>query len=93
MAETDTRTLPEGWESRGGQRTLFRRFAFDGFAQTRAFVDALSALTAAEGRHPQNINFGSAYVNVTLEPTPAGETDVALAARINALLAPGGGPR
>ena len=93
MAETDTRTLPEGWESRGGQRTLFRRFAFDGFAQTRAFVDALSALTAAEGRHPQNINFGTTYVNVTLEGAAGsdpGEQECMLAQRINALSQPAG---
>lgn len=79
-------TLPEGWESRGGQRTLFRRFRFDGYAQTRDFVDALSALTQAAGVHPQNINFGSTYVNVTLDPDAAGAADVALAERINALL-------
>lgn len=93
MAETDASTLPEGWEARGTQRTLFRRFMFERYAQTRAFVDALSALTETGGVHPQNINFGSTYVNVTLDPTPAGDTDVALAARINALLGPAGGPK
>jgi 4a-hydroxytetrahydrobiopterin dehydratase len=83
-------TLPDGWESRGAQRTMFRRFSFDAYAQTRDFVDALSALTQAEGVHPQNINFARTYVNVTLDPDAAGEPNRALAARINALLRPAG---
>lgn len=86
MAEgPHTTDLPPGWESRGAQRVLFRRFAFERYAQTRDFVDALSALTESAGVHPQNINFGSQYVNVTLDPLPDGTADVALALRINAL--------
>lgn len=85
MADT-----PEGWESRGKQATLFRRFGFERFALTRDFVDALSALTEAEGVHPQNINFGSTYVNVTLDPAASGEADAPLAERINALYKPAG---
>jgi 4a-hydroxytetrahydrobiopterin dehydratase len=92
MAENERHTPPEGWEIRGTQRTLFRRFVFDGYSQTRAFVEGLGALTEAGGTHPQNINFGSTYVNVTLDPTPSGDADVALAARINALLGPAGEP-
>jgi pterin-4a-carbinolamine dehydratase len=91
MAETDRQALPEGWEMRGTQHTLFRRFQFERYAQTRAWVEALAALTEAGGTHPQNINFGSTYVNVTLDPTPNGDADVALAARINALFASAGG--
>lgn len=77
--------LPQGWEARGREATLFRRFTFERYAQTRDFVDAVSALTQARGLHPQNINFGPTYVNLTLDATPAGEADVALAAGINAL--------
>ncbi|MEW5835435.1 MAG: 4a-hydroxytetrahydrobiopterin dehydratase [Pseudomonadota bacterium] len=77
--------LPEGWEARGRLAALFRRFTFERYAQTRDFVDALSTLTQAGAAHPQNINFGSTYVNVTLDPTPTGQADVALAARINAI--------
>lgn len=86
MADT-----PVGWESRGKQPTLFRRFGFERYAQTRDFVDALAALTESEGVHPQNINFGSNYVNVTLDPAASGQADVALALRINALYPPAGG--
>jgi len=82
--------IPQGWESRGKQPTLFRRFAFSGYSQTRDFVDALAALTEADGVHPQNINFGVNYVNVTLDPTAAGQADASLALRINALYNPMG---
>ena len=80
----------EGWESRGQAKTLFRRFAFERYAQTRDFMDALSELAQAQGVHPQNINFGSTYVNVTLDPTDSGEANHALASHIDALYRPGG---
>lgn len=80
--------LPEGWEARGKPPTLFRRFEFERYAGTRAFLDALAALSEETGVHPQNINFGSTYVNVTLEAADGvaltGD-DHALAARINEL--------
>lgn len=80
--------LPEGWEARGKPPTLFRRFAFDRYAETRDFLDALAALSEETGIHPQNINFGSTYVNVTLEAADGvalTEADHALAAKINEL--------
>ncbi len=80
--------IPDGWEARGKQATLFRRFAFERYGQTRDFIDALSALAEAAGAHPQNINFGSTYANVTLDANAAGEVDAALAERINALYQP-----
>lgn len=83
MADT-----PEGWESRGTQTTLFRRFAFERYGQTRDFIDAVSALTQASGIHPQNLNFGSTYANVTLDANAAGEVDTELAVSINALYRP-----
>ncbi|CAN1540040.1 Pterin 4 alpha carbinolamine dehydratase [Burkholderiaceae bacterium] len=73
------------WESRGAVKTLFRRFAFERYAQTRDFMEALSALVQADGVHPQNINFGPTYVNVTLDPTEAGLANQALAERIDVL--------
>ena len=80
--------MPEGWEISGKPPTLFRRFTFDKYAETREFLDALAALSEETGTHPQNINFGTTYVNITLEAAD-GETltdaDHALAARINDL--------
>lgn len=80
--------LPEGWETRGKPPSLFRRFAFESYADTRAFLDALAALSEETGIHPQNINFGSTYVNITLEAEDGvalTEAEHALAARINDL--------
>lgn len=80
--------LPEGWESRGKPPTLFRRFVFERYADTRAFLNALAELSEETGVHPQNINFGSTYVNVTLEAADGvalTREDQALAARINDL--------
>jgi pterin-4a-carbinolamine dehydratase len=78
------------WETRGKTQTLFRRFSFERYAQTRDFMDALSELAQADGVHPQNINFSSTYVNVTLDPTESGLANHSLAQRIDALYKPTG---
>ncbi|MDH3985784.1 MAG: 4a-hydroxytetrahydrobiopterin dehydratase [Gammaproteobacteria bacterium] len=80
--------LPEGWETSGKSPTLFRRFTFGNYTDTRTFLDALSELSEETGIHPQNINFGTTYVNITLEAEDGKElteTEHALAARINKL--------
>lgn len=79
---------PEGWAERGKPPTLFRRFEFERYGQTRDFLDGLAALTEASGIHPQNINFGTTYVNVTLqaeESQGVTEEQRQLALQINAL--------
>jgi len=83
--------LPEGWEARGKPLALFRRFEFARYAATRDFLDALAALSEETGMHPQNINFGTTYVNITLEGAAGsepGEQERMLAQRINALSKP-----
>lgn len=79
--------LPTGWEARGKPPTLFRRFEFSRYGETRDFLDALAALSEARDRHPQNINFGATYVNVTLEATgdKLTQADGEFARAINAL--------
>jgi len=79
--------LPNGWETRGKPPTLFRRFEFARYGDTRAFLDALAALAEARDRHPQNINFGATYVNVTIEAVDGelGEADGEFACAIDAL--------
>lgn len=80
--------VPEGWEARGKPPTLFRRFSFERYSETREFLDAVAALSEEAGLHPHNINFASTYVNITLESGEAGELGVAelgLAQRINTL--------
>ncbi|MHB1951249.1 MAG: 4a-hydroxytetrahydrobiopterin dehydratase [Acidiferrobacteraceae bacterium] len=84
MAET-----PEGWEIRGKPPALFRRFEFERYADTRGFLDGLAALAQDAGMHPQNISFGTTYVNVTLEAVNGlslSETEHRFAARINGLM-------
>jgi pterin-4a-carbinolamine dehydratase len=79
---------PEGWEARGKPPSLFRRFEFTRYSETRDFLDALAAVTEETGVHPQNINFGTTYVNITLEAADGeelGESEWSLASRINAL--------
>ena len=80
--------LPEGWETRDKPPSLFRRFTFGNYTDTRTFLDALAELSEETGIHPQNINFGTTYVNITLEAEDRKEltdTEHTLAARINEL--------
>lgn len=86
--------LPEAWEARGKPPTLFRRYEFDRYSGTRAFLDAVAALSEETGMHPQNINFGTTYVNITIEGAEGsepGEAELSFAARINDLYKPAGG--
>ena len=78
------------WREQGKPPTLFKRFGFDSYGQTRDFLDALAALSEETGLHPQNINFGTTYVNITLDAEDGktmGEAEHAFAARIDALAA------
>ena len=80
--------LPEGWEMRGKPPTLFRRFTFGNYTDTRTFLDALAELSEETGTQPQNINFGTTYVNITLDAEDRKElteTERNLAIRINEL--------
>ncbi len=92
MADPDLTRIPAGWESRGKPPTLFKRYTFDRYGDTRAFLDALAVLSEELGVHPQNINFATTYVNVTLEGRDGGELtdpDFVMAARIDALASGG----
>jgi len=84
---------PNGWREQGKPPALFKRFAFASYGQTRAFLDALAELSAQTGVHPQNINFGTTYVNITLDAEDGkalGQAEYAFAARIDALAAGSG---
>ena len=85
--------LPTGWETRGKPPNLFRRFEFERYGATRDFLDAVAALAEELGMHPQNINFSTTYVNVTLEAADGvalSAAEYAFAARINDLNKPQG---
>jgi pterin-4a-carbinolamine dehydratase len=78
------------WREQGKPPTLFKRFVFGRYAQTRAFLDAVATLSEEIGQHPQNISFATTYVNLTLDAID-GQTlcdaERAFAARIDALAA------
>lgn len=79
-------TTVEGWTEQARPPTLFRRFSFERYADTRAFLDRVAAVQETLGVAPQNISFGTTYVNVTIGAGDAGlgEIERELARRIAA---------
>ncbi len=63
--------LPEGWKNVERPPSLFRRFGFDSYEQTRAFLDKLAALSEETGLYP-DLGFGSTHVNVTVYGSEGG---------------------
>jgi pterin-4a-carbinolamine dehydratase len=64
-------SLPEGWKAVQTPPSLFRRFEFKSYAETRAFLERLSALSQETGLYP-DLGFGTTYVNVTVYGTDGG---------------------
>ncbi len=62
MATSDE---PEGWQRIGRNRSLFRRFEFQAYSETRAFLERLAALSERTGIHP-DLGFGPRHANVTV---------------------------
>ena len=56
---------PEHWQSVERPPSLFRRFQFSGYAETRAFLDRLGSLSETTGYYP-DIGFGTTYANITV---------------------------
>lgn len=78
---------PEGWGRHERPPTLFRRFTFGGYNETRAFMDQLGTLSEQTGRYP-DISFGTTYANVTIhaqDGEPIGSEDMDFAQRVNQL--------
>jgi pterin-4a-carbinolamine dehydratase len=63
MAET--LPLPEGWEAVERPPSLFRRFQFTSYRETRAFLDRLAKLSEETKLYP-DLGFGTTHVNVTV---------------------------
>lgn len=57
--------LPEGWTQIERPASLFRRFDFASYRETRSFLDRLGRLSEQTGLYP-DLSFGPAYVNVTV---------------------------
>jgi pterin-4a-carbinolamine dehydratase len=66
-------SVPEGWTAVLRPPSLFRRFEFGSYAQTRAFLDRLAALSERTGLYP-DLSFGTKHVNVTIRGPEGGAT-------------------
>jgi pterin-4a-carbinolamine dehydratase len=80
---------PPGWTKVARPSSLSRRFEFDSYADTRAFLDRLETLSKETGLYP-DLSFSRSHVNVTIYGPDGGELDAAagqFAARTDALAA------
>ncbi len=88
-ASTPGPDLPEPWKQVAGSAAIHRRFEFDSYAQTSAFLEALANLSEETGIHP-DLSFAKTHANVTVpsEDGADGAADKAqraFAARADAL--------
>jgi pterin-4a-carbinolamine dehydratase len=84
-------SLPEGWRAVPTPPSLFRRFEFGSYRDTRAFLERLAALSKETGLYP-DLGFGTTHVNVTLygeNGQSPGAQEVDFASRATALALPG----
>ena len=85
--------MPEGWGHHERPPTLFRRFSFGAYSETRLFLDQLGTLSKETGCYP-DISFGTTYANVTIHSRDGerlGAEDTAFAQRVNQLTAAASG--
>jgi pterin-4a-carbinolamine dehydratase len=88
---SETLAIPEGWKAVSSPPSLFRRFEFASYTQTREFLDRLSLISAESQLYP-DLGFGKTYVNVTLHGQPGGlpaAAEIAYAGRANTMAASG----
>ncbi len=84
---SETLPLPEGWRPVQRPPSLFRRYTFASYAETRGFLDRLASLSEATGIYP-DLGFGTTYVNVTIhgeDGAPPGAAGVAFASHVTEL--------
>jgi pterin-4a-carbinolamine dehydratase len=55
------------WERRKGSSVLNRRYTFESYRVTRDFLDRIAEYSKTSGQHPGTVNFGTTFVNITLE--------------------------
>jgi pterin-4a-carbinolamine dehydratase len=56
---------PEGWTEVEKPPSLYRRFEFAAYPETRAFLERLAGLSKETGLYP-DLSFSRTYVNVTV---------------------------
>jgi pterin-4a-carbinolamine dehydratase len=84
-------SLPEGWKAVQSPPSLFRRFEFKSYHETRAFLERLSALSQETGLYP-DLGFGTTYANVTVygkDGEMPGSAEIEFASRAATLAVPG----
>lgn len=90
MSSSAETSAAPGWEARDKPPLLFRRFEFEGYAATRAFLDALARLSKETDYYP-DLGFASKHVNVTVQARDGhalAPADYEFAARVTALFTP-----
>jgi pterin-4a-carbinolamine dehydratase len=88
---SETVIVPQGWTHHERPPSLFRRFTFAGYGETRAFLDRLGSLSGETGCYP-DISFGRSYANVTVHARDGkalGAEDLEFARRVNEIAPPG----
>ncbi len=71
-----TPTTPTGWKQVAKPASLFCRFEFANYSETRAFLDALAEISEETGLFP-DLGFGTSHVNVTIHCANGTAADLA----------------
>jgi 4a-hydroxytetrahydrobiopterin dehydratase len=82
---TDRLKVLDGWQA--ADNKLIRKYSFDNFAESLAFVNRVGQLAEAADHHP-DITFGWGYAEISTTTHDRGgitDVDFALAGRINEL--------
>jgi pterin-4a-carbinolamine dehydratase len=85
-----TLPLPDGWKSVPHPPSLFRRFEFGAYRDTRAFLDRLATLSEQTGLYP-DLGFGPTHVNVTVygaDGKAPGDREIDFASKASGLAVP-----
>lgn len=65
---------PEGWTEVERPPSLYRRFEFAAYSETRVFLDRLAGLSKETGLYP-DLSFARTYVNVTVYGPDGADVD------------------
>ncbi len=76
------------WQVQQRPPMMTRRYDFASYAETRQFLDGLSALSEQVGYYP-DLNFGKTHVNVSVVPQgdSLGDTEYAFTAAVESFAA------
>ncbi len=80
--------IPQGWELAASGKSISRRWKFNNFVESLAFVNKLGEMAEDANHHP-DIEFGWGYANITFtthDSDSLSDNDIAMAEKTNALL-------